>query len=153
MEYQSRHTKKRKHEALTEETVEDKPSPEAKTSGSGTADPDEMFPEQEKPLNGWKKFMNTSWEKWVLLYMKITDLDEWIHPIVKHNLNCLKGHLEDVEATCFDPHTGECDSIIRITSFKELFKTRIREIEKLVNRAEFARDKTSLRNPPKMIRF
>ena len=57
MEYQSRHTKKRKHEALTEETVEDKPSPEAKTSGSGTADPDEMFPEQSKTLNEWKKFM------------------------------------------------------------------------------------------------
>ena len=64
MAYQSRHTKKRKREALTEETVE------AKTSGSGTADPDEMFPEQEKTLNEWKKFMKTSWEEWLLLYMK-----------------------------------------------------------------------------------
>ena len=81
--------------------------------------------------------------------MKITDLDEWLGPNVKHNLKHLKCHLEDVEATCFDPHTGECDSIIRITSFKELFMTRIREIEKLVNRAEFARDKTSFSRPAK----
>ena len=40
-----------------------------------------------------------------------------------------------------------------MTSFKELLKTRIREIEKLVNRAELASDKTSLRTTPKMIRF
>ena len=91
--------------------------------------------------------MQTSWAKWILLYGKSTCLDEWIPPIVKHNLKYLKGHLEDVEERCFDPHTGECNRTIRMTPFKELFKTRIREIEKLVNWAEFASDKTSLRNP------
>ena len=77
--------------------------------------------------------------------MKITDFDEWLGPNVKHNLKHLKCHLEDVEATCFDPHTDEFNRTIRMTSFKEFFKTRIREIEKLVNRAELASENTSLR--------
>ena len=74
------------------------------------------------------------------MYKRQTELGGWIAPVVQHNLAYLKGLLEDVEGKWFDPHTGECTRNYQIflacvTSFKEKFKRRHREIENMVQDA------------------
>ena len=124
--------KKRKHEVLTEDTVQDKPAPEAKASGPGI-DPE-----------CWEMFIITSGEKVTSLEAEIAGLGLWIAPIVKINLSLAKTGLADVEGLWFDPETGECNRddekfLASLSAVKKIFNIRVAEIEKLVKAATRSR--------------
>ena len=129
------HTKKRSFEVShTEDTIRGKPkakaAPKANVSGPGTADPNQLDPEQGSTPSEWEKFMIISEEKLITLEAEIGELGEWIAPVFKDDLALLGGRLRDVEGLWFDPNTGECNRndqnlIASMSSFKKVFNRRV----------------------------
>ena len=148
MQYQSghnaeaSHTKKRKLEVLPEDTIRGKPKAKADTkanaSGSETAYPKQILPEQGEKLDEWLNIMRTSGHKLADLEADISELgDDWVPPVTKDRLASLQvSHHTNKEICNTLKDTGECNDfpgfIESMHSAKKEFNEQILQVERQV---------------------
>ena len=151
MEYESRHTKKRKHEVSTENSCirpvsKSAAAPTASANGPGTADPSEL---EGKTLHEWLEFVSTTELKLHTLNTEVDELDEkWIGYAAVDMLETLEHIFHPVRTDLRDKMAGKCnnlsDLIAFLPSFRKAINRKIADIEHLVKATKTVNDTSAI---------